>query len=145
MSNKIEKNGQQLTTKLPNLHEKQPEPIGLVAEYWTPISEGETKRVFVAGVRNDIYEDEVRGSIELPCAIMLEQQSDGSIKAVKNGAKRLVAAIENAINAGDIVTIGQYQEDENLTPTGLEIVFTGKQKNKNNGYMSDRFEIRRLL
>ena len=33
-------------TVLPNLAELNPEPVDLMADYWTPVKEGEQKRMF---------------------------------------------------------------------------------------------------
>jgi hypothetical protein len=55
----------------------------------------------------------------------------------------LVAAIENGIKAGSIITISQWQQTGEM-PTGIEIVYEGKKKNKNNAFQSDRFDVRKL-
>lgn len=128
---------------LPKLSEQKPQAISLVAEYWTPENQGENKRVYIVGIANDFYEDEERGSIELPCVMMIEETDKGEHKAVKNGAKRLVAAIENAIKAGQIVTTKDYEQTGEF-PTGVLITYNGKKKNKNNAFQSDRFDVRLL-
>lgn len=130
---------------LPKLSEQKPQGISLVAEYWNPDAGevGAEKRVYVAGVALDFYEDEERGRIELPCVLMIEETEKGEHKAVKNGAKRLVAAIEDAIKAGKIVTTQEYEET-GVFPTGILITYLGRKKNKNNQFQSDRFDVRLL-
>lgn len=133
---------------LPKLAEQKPQGISLVAEYWTPEKENEEKRVYVVGVREDVYEDEQRGEIILPCVIMIEETETGH-KVIKNGAKRLVAAIESGIETGAIVTVAQYEKAmadgiEDFAPTGLLIKYEGEKKNKKNAFKSHNFDVRLL-
>jgi hypothetical protein len=132
---------------LPKLAEQKPQGISMIADYWTPEIQGESKRVYIVGITEDIYDgNDERGEILLPCVFMIEEvEKAGKTerKAVKNGAKRLVAAIENGIKAGSIITISQWQQTGEM-PTGIEIVYEGKKKNKNNAFQSDRFDVRKL-
>jgi len=125
-----------LSGELPNLHEDANTlPVDLSSSYWTPETEGESKRGFYQRIENSIYEDEKTGEIiELPCVIFIAQDKNGNVTTVRNGSKRLVAAIEEAVNDGRITT-----------GMPLLITFLGKQKNKTNQYMSDRWSVKPLI
>ena len=119
---------------VPNLSEAREGPADLTSEYWTPEKEGEFKLVFFQNIESSIYEDQNTGEeVELPCAIMIEQKADLSLVTIRNGGKRLVAALEEA-EASEKIAAG----------TPLKITFLGKQKNKTNSNMSDRWSIRPL-
>lgn len=119
---------------LPDLSKAKEVPADLTSEYWTPEKEGESKLGFFQRIENSTYTDEKSGeTVELPCAIFIEQKEDRSLKTIRNGSKRLVAALEEAQNNGSI---------EAGTP--LKITFLGKEKNKTNSYMSDRWSVRPL-
>lgn len=123
-----------LAGNLPTLSEAREVPADLTSEYWTPEKEGEYKLCFYQNIEPSTYVDEKSGEeIDLPCMIAIEQKEDGSLQTIRNGSKRLVAAIEDAETSGKI---------ESGTP--LKITFLGKQKNKSNAYMSDRWSIRPL-
>lgn len=123
-----------ITGELPVLSEAREVPADLTSEYWTPEKEGEYRLVFYQNIEPSIYTDEKTGeTVDLPCAILLEQKPDRSLRTIRNGSKRLVAALEDAQNSGKI---------EAGTP--LKITFLGKERNKTNGYMSDRWSVRPL-
>ena len=110
-------------------------PIDLSSSYWTPEIEGESIRGFYQRIESSTYTNEKTGeTIELPCVIILAQNEKGDITTLRNGSKRLVASIEEAVNDGRI-TIGMP----------LLITFIGKEKNKTNPYMSDRWSVKPLL
>jgi len=119
---------------LPDLSTAREVPADLTSEYWTPEKEGEFKLGFFQRIESSTYTDEKSGEvIELPCAIFIEQKSDKSLTTVRNGSKRLVAALEEAVNNGSI---------ESGTP--LKFAYLGKEKNKTNSYLSDRWSVRPL-
>ena len=68
------------------------------------------------------FNDESK-TVELECAVFVEPTENGH-QTVINGSKRLVAAVES-------LTEG----------TPVEIRYIGKQKNKSNSNMSDRWSI----
>ena len=122
------------TDSLPNLHEAREVPVDLTSQYWTPEKEGDHKYGFYQKVEGSTYTDEKTGEvIELPCVIFIEQRKDRSLQTIRNGSKRLVAAIEEAENRGSI-----------KTGTPLKITFLGKERNKTNAFMSDRWSVRPL-
>jgi ribosomal protein L21 len=126
-----------LTTieKLPNLHEAKTSPRELSSTYWTPEIEGEYKVGVAIEIKEETYENESGEKVELPCIVMLAQEEDGSFSTIRNGSKRLVATIENAVESGEIV----------LGKTPIKISFIGKQKNKTNSYQSDRWSVKPII
>jgi hypothetical protein len=120
---------------LPNLQEAEEVGIDLTSEYWTPEKEGEIKLGFLIGVEDSTYVDESSGvSTELPCVHFLEQLKDGSTRVVRNGSKRLVGTIEDAVRSNKI---------QQSTP--IKIEYLGKVKNKNNSRMSDNWSVKPLV
>lgn len=123
-----------LAGNLPNLAEAKEVPADLTSEYWTPEKEGEYKLVFYQAIDPSTYTDEKTGeTVDLPCMIAIAQDKDGNLQTIRNGSKRLVAALEDAQASGKI---------EPGTP--LKLTFLGKEKNKTNSYLSDRWSIRPL-
>jgi len=124
-----------LTGQLPNLHQAVELPIDLSSSYWTPEEVGEAKRGFFQRIENATYVDEKTGEvIELPCVIIVTQEQNGSIATIRNGSKRLVAAIEEAVNDGRV-----------SAGTPLQITFLGEEKNKTNGFKSARWSVKPLI
>lgn len=124
-----------LTGQLPKLSEAKVIPADLTSEYWTPETEGEFKLVFFQEIKNSTYTDEQTGeTIELPCAVVIEQKENGVLKTIRNGSKRLVASLEDALKDGKI---------QQGSP--LRIEFLGKQKNATNSFRSDRWSVKPLL
>jgi len=124
-----------LTKEIPDLNKAVVLPADLTSEYWTPELEGEYKNVFYQEVKQSTYTDDNTGeSIELPCVVMVEQTANGTLKTFRNGSKRLVASIEEAVTQGKI-----------LQGTPLRIVYLGKKKNDTNAYLSDRWSIKPLI
>lgn len=121
--------------ELPNLHQLEASPRELSSEYWTPETEGEYKVGVVLEIKAEFYESDSGDQVELPCVIMLAQNEDGSFNTVRNGSKRLVATIENAVDNGALV-LGQ---------TPVRITFTGEAKNKTNSYRSARWSVKPLI
>ena len=121
---------------LTNLHEADESPLDLSSEYWSPEVEGESKLGIPVAVQDSTYVDNETGEeMNLPCLIFVEQKKDGQLKVVRNGSKRLVATILNAVNAGTI----EFQK------TPVKITFAGKQKNSTNAFKSDRWSVKPLL
>lgn len=121
---------------IPNLHNAEESGVDLSSEYWTPENEGESKVGIPVKIEDAVYEDQETGEhVVLPCLIFVEQTKEGLLRTVRNGSKRLVATIENAVEAGHI----------QLGRTPIKIVFNGKQKNTTNSFKSDRWSIKPLL
>jgi len=125
-----------LGSELPNLHsEAKPLPIDLSSSYWTPEQINESKRGFYQRIETATYVDEKTGeAIELPCIIFVAQNEEGNVTTIRNGSKRLVAAIEEAVNDGRIT--------EGMP---LLITYLGEQKNKTNSYKSARWSVKPLI
>lgn len=122
-------------SKLPNLHEQKVSNLELCPTYWTPEIEGEYKVGVIINIVDEKYKNEVDGNeITLPCIIMLEQTKEGNLNAIKNGSKKLVGSIEDLITSGVI----------NFDETPIKITFTGKKKNKTNGFSSDNWSVKKL-
>lgn len=121
---------------LPNLHEAQESAIDLSSEYWSPDRPGEYKLGIAMSIEESIYEDQETGEeVRLPCVIFIEQTQEGELRVIRNGSKRLVATIDNAVKTGQI-ELGQ---------TPVKIIFKGKQKNSTNQFMSDRWSVKPLI
>jgi hypothetical protein len=119
-----------LTKPLPSLDDAQSVPFDLMADYWTPETPGESKRMFfdridVRGVKDMNSED----IIDLECAFFLEN-INGEVKSVSNGSKRLVGALQaNNIKRG----------------TPLLVTYLGKKTNKTNSFKSDSWSVKPLV
>lgn len=120
---------------LPNLHEAKTSPRELSSVYWTPEIQGEYRVGVAMEIKEEHYENDNGDEIKLPCVIMLAQQEDGSFSTIRNGSKRLVATILNAVESGEIV----------LTKTPIRIAYLGKQKNKTNSFQSDRWSVKPII
>ena len=125
-----------LEGELPNLHQSAKElPVDLSSSYWTPEKEGEFKRGFYQRIEIATYVDEKTGeAIELPCIILIAQDEKGDVTTIRNGSKRLVASIEEAVNDGRIT--------EGMP---MQITFLGEEKNKTNAYKSARWSVKPLV
>ena len=122
-----------LSKELPNLSEAKVLPMDLISEYWTPETEDEFKLCFFKELKTVLYTDSEKKTIDLPCVILIEQTPQGILKTIRNGSKRLVATIEDAVNSGKL------QEG-----TPLKITFKGKEKNATNSFQSDRWSVNPL-
>lgn len=129
----IESNGLvtvDLNGKLPSLADAEPFPFDLMADYWTPENEGESKRVYFDRISERAVADQQTGDIiDLECAFFLEEQEGGELKTISNGSKRLVGAL-------------QAYNIQKGTP--MLITYMGKRKNRTNSFKSDVWSIRPL-
>lgn len=121
--------------QLPNLHEAKVSQRELSSTYWTPENAGEYKVGVVYEIKEETYEDAQGESIKLPCIIMLSQEKDGTFNTIRNGSKRLVATIENAIESGEVT----------LRQTPVKVSYVGKQRNKTNSFSSDRWSVKPII
>lgn len=122
--------------ELPNLHEVEASPRELSSEYWTPENENDYKVGVIIEVKEETYVNEESGeAIVLPCVIMLSQNTDKTFSTIRNGSKRLVATVQNALENKDVV-VGQ---------TPVKITYLGNQKNKTNSFKSDRWSVKPLI
>lgn len=121
---------------LPNLHEAEASPRELSSEYWTPENENDYKVGVIIEVKEETYVNEESGeAIILPCVIMLAQNTDKTFSTIRNGSKRLVATVQSALENKDVIA-GQ---------TPVKITYVGNQKNKTNGFKSDRWSVKPLI
>src|SRR5690349_7625587 len=115
-----------MSKEVPNLDNATPLPLDLMADYWTPQSPGEAKRVFFDRIDyrqvKDMNSDE---TIELECAFFIEKVN-GEAKSISNGSRRLVGALQS---------LGIVRG------SALLITYQGKKKNKSNNFMSDSWSI----
>lgn len=123
-----------LTQGLPDLTESKELPFDLMADYWTPESKGESKRLFFDKIALRLVKDmNTDAVIELECAFFLEQTTENGkkqVKTVSNGSKRLVGALQaNNIQKG----------------TPLLVTYKGKKKNASNNFQSDDWSIKPLI
>ena len=124
-----------LTKNLPDLSKANELPVDLSGNYWTPESQGETKRLFFVEIKpQKVLSANGTGElIDLDCAVFLEQTATG-ISTVTNGSRRLVGVLESYVDAGQI-----------KQGTPLQITYNGKKKNKSNGFQSDNWSIKPLI
>lgn len=121
---------------LPNLHEVEASPRELSSDYWTPENENDYKVGVIIEVKEETYVNEESGeAIILPCVIMLAQNTDKTFSTIRNGSKRLVATVQSALENKDVIA-GQ---------TPVKITYVGNQKNKTNGFKSDRWSVKPLI
>jgi hypothetical protein len=116
-------------TEMPDLENAQVLPLDLSSEYWTPVNAGESKRLIFIKIENTQVQDITDPSVilDLPCVYFLEKTDEG-VKQIRNGSKRLVAAVEN-VRQG----------------TPLLLQYRGKVRNKNNSFMSDNWSVKPLI
>lgn len=123
------------SSDLPNLDDAQIFPLSLGGEYWTPESEGDTKRVFFFKIKTTkLMSFDNKGLIDLDCAYFIEQDKELNTRTIYNGSRVLVGIIESCLEAGLI---------QKGTP--LEIKYEGKRKNKSNSNLSDRWSVKPLI
>lgn len=134
---KNQESGLSTTVKeLPNLHESEVSPRELSSEYWTPENQGDYKVGIILEIKEENYVDEKSGeTVALPCVVMLSQNTDRSFSTIRNGSKRLVATIESAVESGEV----------SLGSTPVKITYMGKQKNKTNSFISDKWSVKPLV
>ncbi len=115
--------------EMPDLETAKVLPLDLSSEYWTPINIGESKRLIFVKIEIQQVQDMNDPSVvlDLPCAFFLEKTADG-VKQIRNGSKRLVAAVEN-VRQG----------------TPLLVNYRGKVLNRNNAYKSDNWSVKPLI
>lgn len=131
-SNSLEIQTVNLQEGFPDLETANVIPLDLMADYWTPEKDGESKRVIFMEVKTreviSQNTDTAGEVIELPCAYFATKDGD-SIKTLSNGSKRLVAALEN---------FGAQRGMPFL------ITYLGKKKNATNTFKSDNWSIKPL-
>jgi hypothetical protein len=113
---------------LGDLTQAEASPIDLMSDYWTPVSAGESRRVYFDRIQPMGVVDQQSGEIiQMDCAFFFWQERPGEpYKQIRNGSKRLVGAIQ------------QFNLPR-LTP--LEIKYAGKKRNATNQFMSDNWAI----
>ena len=98
--------------------------------YWSPVEKGEEKLVFFDSMTVETITDVESGEEKLLPTVHLWEQSDkGELSRVSNSSARLVGLFERM----------SYRQG-----TPLKITFMGKEKNKNNSYQSDSWDVRQL-
>jgi hypothetical protein len=116
-----------------------PEPLGivktknldLVPEYWSPEKDGETKTLaFVKVVENDVIPDfnDPKETVVKDVAYFFEEvKKDGNayFRMLKSASSRLVS-IAKMMEKGEV----------------YEIKFSGREKNKTNNFLSNKYEVR---
>ena len=124
--------GQLSLTNLPDLDKLEAAPTELSGEYWTPLNEGETKRVFFAGLEEtSVLEPETGETRNLLNVKFIEKQGS-NYRTIRNASRRLVGVFEQFaahVRPGD----------------AFEITYLGKKKNTNNSFKSDNWSVRPLI
>lgn len=112
---------------LPDLSTADEIPLDLMSDYWTPENIGESKRVYFVKLDTVPAIDQQSGEeIELECAFFLERDEKGLIKQIRNGSKKLVAAM----------IINNTQKG-----AALKITYMGKKRNRTNANYSDNWSV----
>jgi hypothetical protein len=126
------------TTQLPVIKDATAAPMPLSITYWSPETEGEAIRGWVAGVGLQEVSDMETGEIKmLESFFFMKQNENGQIERVFNASKVLVANIKSAIQRGEIVP--------GTTLTPVQIKYKGLKKNSRNAFKSKVFEILPLI
>lgn len=119
---------------MPDMDSFEAAPFDIMADYWSPETPGEKKKLLFdhIGIRQ-VLDQQTGEILDLECAFFYEQVGEGKdkkIRSISNGSKRLVGAIHsNNIRQGG----------------ALEITYLGKKQNKNNGFKSDNWSIKPLV
>jgi len=113
-----------------NLADLEVSQVSDNSAYWSPVEKGETKLVFFDSMTVETISDLESGEEKLLPTVHLWEQSDkGELSRVSNSSARLVGLFERM----------NYRQG-----TPLKITFAGKEKNKNNSYQSDSWDVRQL-
>lgn len=116
---------------LPDLsNDMEVSPISDVSEYWTPESIGESKKVFFDCMSSELLIDEETGEERVLPAVIMWEQKEGKLFKISNSSSRLV---------------GHFQRSNYNQGQPLLITYKGKQKNKNNQYQSDTWDVNKLF
>lgn len=120
------------TGHLPDLSSAEAAPLELTGEYWSPVREGESRRMFFNEVRIEKASDMQSGmDVDLLVAYFVEVR-DGKKIVVRQASRRLTAVFEafaDRIETGD----------------PFEITYLGKRKNKTNQFMSDHWSVKPII
>ncbi len=118
---------------IPDLSNATKHFMPINVEYWTPQTEGEEKKVYIAGINMQEVPDMETGEIKtLECVMMLERQDNSLVRFI-SASKVLVGHVRDAIHRGEIIPMST------LTPVSIK--FLGQKKNKSNAKLSNRWQI----
>lgn len=115
-----------------DLTKAEAEPIEMSGEYWSPEKAGESKRLFFVQLIPQIVLDMQTGKPQELLTAQFVENVNGELRTIRNGSRRLVGVFEqmqNIIKPGD----------------AFEITYQGKEKNKNNSFLSDTWSVKRLI
>lgn len=117
---------------LPDLDNAIEVPLDLMADYWTPESKGESKKVYFDRIEERQVRDQEDPNITLTllCAFFFEKTGGAPARSISNGSKKLV---------------GLLQELKLARGTALNITYLGRKKNATNQYSSDNWSVRPLI
>lgn len=114
---------------LPDLGQREVIKLNLMADYWTPVDVGESKDLYFSHIATSLVENrfsEAKEMQELKTAFFAERGADGEPIIIRNSSKRLVGTLEQLSPARG---------------TAFSITYLGKEKNKTNGFSSDKWSI----
>jgi len=101
------------------------------SEYWSPSEKGEVKLVFFESMSVEKVLNPDTGEEKLlPTVHLYEQDKNYNHVRLSNSSARLVGLFERM----------GYERG-----TPLQITYLGKEKNKNNAYQSDSWDVRQLF
>lgn len=124
-------NAEVFKSDLPDLSKAEASVLPVNGEYWTPTHEGETKRLFYVGLKEETFTNEKGEDVELPVAYFVEYK-DGRKEVVRQAGRRLAGWFEGMANRV-------------LPGTPFEITYLGKKKNNTNANITDRWSIKELI
>jgi hypothetical protein len=125
-------------TELPSLSQTRAAPVPLSVDYWSPDTEGDSKRGWIIGITSMEVPDMENGEIrDLESVLLVEECDDGKKRRWFNASRVLVGNVKDAIRRGEIIPASI------LTP--VQIVYRGQKKNRSNQRLSKRWEILPLI
>lgn len=105
------------TRELPDLTSATAAPLPINGEYWTPMHQGESKRMFFKELRTEVMIDKQTGEdIELLVAYFVENKN-GKNQLIRQAGIRLTSVFDSHVKAGTIVPGMPF-----------EITYNGKQR-----------------
>jgi hypothetical protein len=122
--------------KLPSIRGHKADGMPISIEYWSPVVEGEYKRLWVLGLMEmdvmlkDFKSGQLTGEVEKMESVLYIEETEKGVK--KRGyipAKLLVSYVKDAIARGEIIP--------GTIETPVQITYLGKKLMKNGNSASD--------
>jgi hypothetical protein len=119
---------------IPSIKDHSALLVPLIIQYWSPESEGESKRCWILGINEQEVADITTGELKmLECVLLVEETPEGKKVRYINGSKTLVGQVQALMDRKIIVPCNA------LYP--VKITYLGTKKNRKNSFRSARWEI----